>query len=105
MANVVAIIGVVLSMMTIAGSAVAYVIRVYSDARRRRRNQFFELMQKLDERGTIASKLAATYQLREFPEHREFIIRFCTSQQENTTGDGSQLLIGEFKRTVAFLTQ
>lgn len=94
MANVVAIIGVVLSMMTIAGSAVAYVIRVYSDARLRRRNQFFELMQKLDERGTIASKLAATYQLREFPEHREFIIRFCTSQQENTTGDGSPLLIG-----------
>ncbi|MET4132466.1 hypothetical protein ABIE62_001601 [Porphyrobacter sp. MBR-155] len=73
----------------IAGSAVAYVIKLFQDKAVRRRERFFELMQFIDGKGTIAAKVAAVYSLREFSEHREFIVRFCEAQMDNIEGAGS----------------
>ena len=64
-------------LVTIAGSAVVYVVKLYQDSAERRRNQFFELMQFIDSDRPIATKVAAAYELRRFPEHKDFIMRFC----------------------------
>lgn len=79
--------GFAVPLLGLAGSAIAYVVNLFNERKERRRQRFFELMQFLDDKGTIASKSAALYALRDFPEHREFIIRFCEAQADNISGD------------------
>lgn len=86
-------------LIVLAGSAVAYVMKYSSEVRDRKHLQFFEVMAHLDEKGTIAKKVASVYHLRSFPEHAEFISRFCREQAENVSGDASELLRDEFLRT------
>ena len=50
----------------------------------------------------IATKVAAIYELRRFPEHKDFIIRFCETQRSNVSGLAAQALIGEFDATRDF---
>jgi hypothetical protein len=88
--------------MTLAGSAVAYVVKLYLEAGERRRDNFFELMRMIDTSGTIAAKVTAVYQLRSFPDHRDFIIRFCTLQQPNVTGEGAAPRIAEMQATAEY---
>lgn len=92
-------------MLGIAGSAVAFVLKSYRDGRQERRKQFFELMRLLDEpHGPIASKVTAIYQLRFYPEHKEFIIRFCENAQGNLKGSGTEILSAEIEQTLKFLS-
>jgi len=93
------LVGIAVSMLTLAGSAVAYVVRLYLDTRTHRRDQFFELMKFLDSPGPIAAKIGAVYQLRNFPEHREFIIRFCAASPQFVSGTAAQALLAEFAAT------
>src|SRR5947209_16032734 len=94
-----ALMGIAVSMLTLAGSAVAYVVRLYLDTRAGRRDQFFELMKFLDSPSPIAAKIGAVYQLRHFPEHREFIIRFCSAAPQFVAGTAAQALLAEFEAT------
>lgn len=55
--------------------------------------------------GTIATKVAAVYRLREFSQDREFIIRFCETQRDNIQGEAAKLLRDEMDATAAFLRQ
>ena len=97
-------IGISLPLITIAGSAVAYVVKIYNDAAQSRRKQFFDLMGLMDAKGTIASKLAAIYELRSFPEHKDFIVMFCRTQKTNIDGASASLLEGEMQRTIDYFT-
>jgi len=97
------LIGFAAPLMAVAGSAVAYVVKLYQEAGERRRNQFFELMQFIDSDRPIATKVAAVYELRRFPEHRDFIIRFCESQRSNVVGGGAAPLIAEMENTAQFM--
>jgi hypothetical protein len=49
--------------------------------------------------------MAAIYQLRDFPEHRDFVIRFCNVQSKNIDGHdtSAQILIDEMDATRKFL--
>lgn len=98
----VTLLGFAAPLMTLAGSAVAYVVKLYLEAGERRRDHFFELMRMIDTSGTIAAKVTAVYQLRSFPEHRDFIVRFCTLQQSNITGGGAGPLKAEMQATAEF---
>jgi hypothetical protein len=98
----VTLLGFAAPLVTLAGSAVAFVVKLYLDAGERRRNHFFDLMDKIDTPSSVAKKVAAVYELRRFPEHRDFIIRFCGTQRANITGDGSATLIAEMEATQAF---
>jgi hypothetical protein len=98
----VTLLGFAAPLMTLAGSAVAYVVKLYLEARERRRGYFFELMGRIDASAPIAGKVAAVYELRRFPEHRDFIVRFCTLQQSNVTGEGAGSLIAEMQATAEF---
>lgn len=105
--HLISIVGVAIPMITIAGSAVAFVWKSYRDARLARHVRFFELMEIIDSKNTIAAKVAAIYQLRTFPEHKDFIIRFCQVQSQNISGDGAaaEALADEMKRTEKFFSQ
>ena len=96
------LIGIVLPLMTIAGTALAYVIKIYADAREKRRNEFFELMNFIDGDGAIAAKMAAIYQLRAFPQHKDFIVTFCEANMDNVSGPAAHLLKGELSRTAEY---
>jgi hypothetical protein len=85
----VTLIGFAAPLLTLAGSAVGYVVKQYLDAADKRRNRFFELMKYIDTDGDIATKVAAVYELRRYPEHREFVIRFCDTQKRNIGGSGA----------------
>jgi hypothetical protein len=97
------LVGFAAPLVTLAGSAVAYVVKLYQEAREKKRNQFFELMKFIDSTNPIATKVAAVYELRRFPEHREFIIRFCENQRTNVTGAGAQILVAEMDHTREFM--
>lgn len=98
------IIGVIIPMLTIAGSSVAYIIKIYKDGKEKRQNYFLSLMALIDGAGTMAGKLAAIYQLRMFPEHKEFIIRFCDNQRHNLSGstESVRILSDELEATMEF---
>jgi len=101
------IIGVIIPMITIAGSAATYVFKAFRDARQKRQSDFFNLMALIDTQGTIAGKMAAIYQFRNFPEHKDFIIRFCEQQSQNLSGneEAVRILASEFMNTRNFFTK
>lgn len=96
------LVGVAIPLLTLAGSAVAYVVRLNFDARERRRAQFFELVQFLDSDRPIATKLAAVYEMRRFPEHRDFIVRALGDISTQITGHAADILAAEMDRTRDF---
>lgn len=99
----VTLLGFAAPLLALAGSAVGYVVRIYLDSNENRRNYFFNLMKFIDGQGTIAQKIAAVYELRRFPEHRDFIIRFCATQRNNISGGGAELLALEMDKTREYM--
>lgn len=97
------ILGFAAPLLALAGSSVAYVVKLYQDAAEKKRSQFFELMQFIDSGRPIATKMAAVYELRRFPEHRDFVVRFCESQRSNVDGVGAALLQAEMDATANVL--
>jgi hypothetical protein len=98
----VSLVGAGVSLVTVAGSAVAYVVKLYLDRSERRRQAFFELMKMIDSPAPIAQKVAAVYRLREFPEDRDFIVRFCKTQRDNIKGPATEPLQIEMDATRQF---
>lgn len=86
-------------LIALAGSAVAFVVKAFGDSARLKRDQFFELMQFIDSDKPIATKLAAVYQLRSYPEHRDFIVRFCDGQADRIVGATAETLATEMRAT------
>ena len=100
--NAATLVGIVIPLFTIAGSAAAFIIRYYADSKHRRDQEFFLLMEILDSSKPLASKTAAAYQLRAFPEHSEFIVRFYENLQGNVYGDAASTLGDELARTADY---
>jgi hypothetical protein len=99
----VTLVGFAAPLLALAGSAVAYVVKLYRDAAEKKRRHFFELMEFIDSPRPIATKMAAVYELRPFPEHKDFIVRFCQLQRNNIAGNGAPILIAELDSTREFL--
>lgn len=100
--SLIANLSLFIPMVTIAGSAVAYLVRLNLDAKIRRRDDFYAIMEMLDSNSPLASKLAAIYRLREFPEDRAFVVRFCNSLRGNISGPATEALIRELDATVGY---
>ncbi|MEM8824404.1 MAG: hypothetical protein AAGF30_12400 [Pseudomonadota bacterium] len=105
MSEILGSVALLIPLLTIAGSALAYVVSMYREKSLRRQQRFDNLVSRMDDRGTIAGKLAAIYEMRQFPEHREFIVRFCESQQNNLEGGGSDDLAAEMRATLEYFLQ
>ena len=89
-------------LFAIAGSGIAYVVKLYRDADERRHTRFFELLRYIGGNEGIGAKVGAAYALRNFPEHAEFVERFCLTNKAQVTGDNAQSLIDEMQRTADF---
>lgn len=95
---------VVAPVITLCGTAFAYVLKLYLDREEKRQNDFFKLMQFIDSKELpIATKMTAVYQLRRFREHKDFVIRFAESQRNNITGPSAEILSQEIKLTEEFM--
>jgi hypothetical protein len=90
--------GVVLPLMTLAGSAVGYIFLAQQKNAEEKFNRFFDLMEKIGAQDySIAAKMAAISELRKFPEHKEVVIRLC--QDAQVGGPQAFLLEREFDLT------
>ena len=52
--------------------------------------------------GSLAAKAAAVYELRNYPEYSEVILRFCSEAINYVGGDASQILTTEFQHTIDY---
>ena len=94
--------GIVLPLVALAWAAVRYVLLQMTEHKHRRFKQFIEIVDLLDASGTIAGKCAAAYQLKSYPEHGEFIERFCRDVQAHVSGASGELLKAELRRTAEY---
>ncbi|WP_155856324.1 hypothetical protein [Acidiphilium cryptum] len=81
-----AFISFLIPLFTISGSAIAFIVKLFIDRSDKIHNRFFDLLKIIDSKEPIATKMGAVYELRNFPQHKEFIIRFCESQNSNIIG-------------------
>ncbi|MEO8722187.1 MAG: hypothetical protein ABI395_01515 [Sphingobium sp.] len=93
----------VLPLMALAWAAWQYVMIQKREEKRQRFDNFFRVMDKIGETGgSLAAKAAAVYELRQYPEYSELIIRFCKEAIPYVNGDSKQILQTEFRLTVEY---
>jgi hypothetical protein len=96
--------GVVLPLMTIAWSAWSYSQTRKRETQHREYERFFEVMDHLGQQGgSIASKMAAAYELRKYPEYKEVIIRMCETVQTSGHDSSAKMLKSELEATAKHL--
>ena len=95
-------VGVLIPLLTISGSAVAYIVQLRTTKAEKRLDDFFALMGQLESDKPIASKLAAIYELRRFPEHKDFSVRFCSVILSNSVGPGAKFLEEEAQSPIDY---
>lgn len=105
-AQIAAILSVSVPLAALAWSAVAYVHLRGMEIQRERYQRFFEVMGHLEKGGSIASQMAAVYELRKFPEYADVIGRLF-ERSPVIARDGNEanavMLKSEIDLTVDFL--
>ena len=94
--------GIVIPLAALAWSAVFYSQTKRRELKHQEYQRFFTITDHLGQQGgSIASKMAAAYELRRYPEYAEVIINIC----ENTRIDGgsAKMLKDELLATADFL--
>ncbi len=101
-AQIAAILSVSVPLCALAWSAVTYVRIRQREIQRDRYERFFEVMDHLGKQGgSVASKMAAVFELRKFPEYADVIIRLV--DQVDVEGHAAPMLKAEMELTAAFL--
>lgn len=86
----------------LAWSAVQYILIQKKAEQQRRFDNLFRVMEMVGMRdGSLAAKAAAVYELRNYPEYKDVIVRFCREAEGYVGGDAAQILKTEFNLTVA----
>jgi hypothetical protein len=75
-------------LLGLAGSAIAFVVKLFQDAKERRHERFFRYMALIDGDAPLVTRLAAVYQLQGFGEHREFLLRYLETFEGSVVGNG-----------------
>ena len=99
------IVGIVLPLFTIAGSAFAYVFNYIGERKRRRADEFAKLIQIFDTEGQTASKISAIYHLRQFPEHSDFIMSLCARFSSFVKEGDRDMLHEHFQQTLNYFLE
>lgn len=90
--------GIVLPLAALAWAAILYVLTRRRETQHQEFERFFKVMDHLGQSsGSIASKMAAAYELRKYPEYRDVIIRLC--EQAEFEGVAAQMLQNEMLLT------
>ena len=94
--------GIVLPLGTLAWAAIWYVLVRRDEAKHQVFERFFSTMDRLGvQEGSIASKVAAAYELRKYPEYKDVIVRVCEKSQQHIQGPSANMLIDELALTAA----
>ena len=94
--------GIVIPLVSLAWAASFYVLTRRREVQHQEFERFFKVMDHLGQsEGSIASKMAAAYELRKYPEYREVIIRLCEDAQ--IQGPAAQMLEREMKLTAELM--
>jgi len=91
------------TVLTLAGSAIAYFMKLFLERADRRHAEFLKMVDYIDGKDPLAKKLAAIYLLRTFPEHRDFVIRFCDHISPNIIGGAAAQMQTELALTKAHM--
>ena len=93
--------GIVLPLVSLAWAAVFYVLTRRREVQHQEFERFFRVMDHLGASGSIASKMAAAYELRKYPQYAPVIIRLC--EQARIEGPASEMLQKELELTAAVM--
>ncbi|WP_397604850.1 hypothetical protein [Sphingorhabdus sp.] len=94
--------GIVVPLMALAYSAVTYSLAKRQEVHHQQYQRFFQIMDHLGQQGgSIASKMAAAYELRKYPEYSEVIINIC--EKADIRGAASDMLREEMLATAEHL--
>lgn len=95
-------VAAIVPLWVIAWSAYHYVHTRRFDEQEKRYIRFFLVMDHLGkDGGSIASKMAAAYEMRKFPEYADVIIRLC--EQASVQGASAEMLKTEMKLTADYM--
>jgi hypothetical protein len=94
--------GVVIPLAALAWAAVFYTLSHRREVSHQEYKRFFEITDQLGyEGGSIASKMAAAYELRKYPQYKSVILNIC--ERTEVTGSSAQMLKDEMRATAEFL--
>ena len=94
--------GIVIPLFAMAWAAIFFVLTRRCEVHFQEFERLFKVMDHLGHSGgSIASKMAATYELRKYPDYKDVIIRMC--EQTETTGSMGKMLKDEMLMTAEFL--
>ncbi len=94
--------GIVIPLFAMAWAAIFFVLTRRREVHFQEFERLFKVIDHLGEAGgSIASKMAATYELRKYPDYKDVIIRMC--EQTETTGSMGKMLKDEMLKTADFL--
>ena len=94
--------GVVIPLAALAWSAVFYTLSKRREILHQEYQRFFQIMDHLGkDGGSIASKMAAAYELRKYPEYAQVIVNIC--EKADVTGPAAAMLKEEMAATAEFL--
>lgn len=94
--------GVVVPLIALAWSAVTYSLAKRHEIQHQQYQRFFQIMDHLGQSGgSVASKMAAAFELRKYPEYAEVIINIC--EKAKIEGPASEMLKDELAATAAYI--
>jgi hypothetical protein len=94
--------GVVVPLAALAWAAVFYTLSHRREVQQQEFERFFRVMDLLGQgEGSIASKMAAAYELRKYPQYKEVIVRMC--DQAEVRGQSAKMLKDEMMLTADFM--
>ena len=94
--------GIVIPLAALAWSAVFYTIARRREVSHLEYQRFFEITEHLGhEGGSIASKMAAAFEIRKYPQYKDVIINIC--EKADVHGPSAQMLKEELRATAEFL--
>lgn len=94
--------GIVLPLLAMAWSAVTYSQAKRREAKHMEYKRFFEIMDHRGQRGgSIASKMAAAFELRKYPEYTPVIVNIC--EKAKIDGTAASMLQDEMLATADYL--
>jgi len=94
--------GIVIPLLGMGWAAIFYVVTRRREVHFQEFERVFKVMDHLGQSGgSIASKMAAAYELRKYPEYKDVIIRMC--EQAEAQGPAAKMLKAEMLLTAEFL--
>jgi len=94
--------GVVVPLIALAWSAATYSLAKRREVKHQEYQRFFQIADHLGQQGgSVASKMAAAFELRKYPQYAEVVVNIC--EKAEIEGPASKMLKEEMRATAEFM--